>query len=122
MIGIVREHNLLTGYRFVVVEYAAVSLLLSVLAGYYLVVGRWLDAAVWLGIIVNCLAIGALAAHSLRTGATDHGWLPLRHRAFRRRIGADHPHLARRATTLILVTFVPFLLVVLIGAEAAIDR
>jgi hypothetical protein len=122
VIGIVREHNLLTGYRFVVVEYAAVSLVLGALAGYYVIVGRWLDAAVWLGIVVNCLAIGALAFRSLRAGATDHGWLPLRDAAFRRKIGADHPHLSRRATALILVTFVPFLLVVLLAAEATIDR
>lgn len=117
MMAIVREHNLLTGYRFVVVEYLLVSLVFGALGAYYLLVARWIDAAVWLGIVANCLVTAALAVAALRNGATDYGSLPMRRREFRAEIGRERPHLARRTTALVFVTFVPFMLVLLVVAD-----
>jgi hypothetical protein len=118
MTGIVHEHNLLTGYRFVVVEYLAVSLGLGALGAYYVSVADWLDAAVWLGIVVNCLVIAGLSVAALRRGAHDFGSLPMRRRGFRQWVGREHPHLAWRTLALVTVTFVPFVLAVLVAAEA----
>ena len=61
MISIIEEHNLLTGYRFVIVEYLLVGLLVGLLAQRYAVVGRPLDAVIWLGISVNSAVIVLLA-------------------------------------------------------------
>ena len=116
MIGIIREHNLLTGYRFVLVEYLTVSLLFGALGAYYLAVARWVDAAVWLGIVANCLLIAGIAAHSLWTGEKDFGTLPTRRREFRRAVAAGHPHLARRTVLLVTVTFIPWALVAVVAA------
>jgi hypothetical protein len=117
MTAIVREHNLLTGYRFVILEYLLVSLFLGALGTYYLLASRWIDAAIWLGIVANCLVISALAVAALRNGAADYGSLPMRRRGFRAEIGREHPHLGRRTTALVTVAFVPFLLVSLVVAE-----
>jgi hypothetical protein len=117
MTAIVREHNLLTGYRFVIVEYLLVSLALGALGAYYLLAARWIDAAIWLGMVANCLLIAAVAAAALRSGAADYGTLPMRRRALRAEIGREHPHLGRRTTALVTVTFVPFLLVLLVVAD-----
>jgi hypothetical protein len=117
MIGIVREHNLLTGYRFVIVEYAVVAVVLGLLGLYYLAVDRLLDAFVWLGIVVNCGVIAVLAIRDLRAGATDLGFLPMRNRTFRETVGREHPGLGRRTLMLILVTFLPYLLAVAVLVE-----
>jgi len=110
MIGIIREHNILTGYRFVIAEYAIVAGLFGALVAYYLAVGRFLDALTWLGIVVNCILIAALAVCAVRNGGVDFGTLPLRHREFRDRVGREHPHLLGRTLVLITITCVPFLL------------
>ena len=128
MTGIIREHNVLTGYRFVIVEYAGVGLLLGLLGTYYLAVGRLLESALWLGIVVNCAVIALLALRDRRTGAPDLGLLPLRNRVVRARVGREHPGLARRTLLLILVTFMPYLLSALVvveglrGGRRAADR
>jgi hypothetical protein len=118
MTGIIREHNLLTGYRFVVVEYLAVSLGLGLLAAAELAMARWIDAAIWLGIVANCLVIAALALDALRCGQPDFGTLPMRRSAFRRTVSRDHPHLMAHTLALVAITFVPWALVVIVGAAA----
>jgi len=57
MTEIIREHNYLTGYRFVIAEYGVVGAGLGLLVACYLAVGRFPDAFVWLGIVVNCALI-----------------------------------------------------------------
>jgi hypothetical protein len=122
VIGIIREHNVFTGYRFVVWEYGIVSALFGLLALGYLAAGRWIEALGWAGIVVNTLVIVALAAASIRRGDRDFGSLPMRRAAFRRSVGRHRPGLGRRTTALILATFVPFLLPVLVAAELARHR
>ena len=95
MIEVVREHNRLTGYRFVIVEYALVGLVLGLLSAYYLAVGRLLDGLVWLGIVINCGVIPVLAIGDLRAGAADVGLLPLRNKAVRDSVAREHPRLGR---------------------------
>lgn len=121
MIRIIEEHNLLSGYRFVIVEYVLVGLLLGLLGAWYVSVGRLIDAMIWLGMTANCLVIALIADATLRTGAADLGMLPLRHKSFRQAARRDHPGLWRRTTTLILITFVPFLLGLLVLAETLRD-
>ncbi len=116
MMQIIREHNVLTGYRFVTFEYLAVSLVLAVLGAYYVAAARWLDAAVWFGIVANCLVIAGFAAAALRAGAADYGSLPMLRRAFRRQIALEHPHLGRHTVILVTITFIPLLLVLLVTA------
>ena len=116
MRSIVREHNLLTGYRFVIVEYVLVSVVLGALGVYFLAVTRWIDAGIWLGIVVNLHArlppwrSRRSAAARLRTteafrcDAASSG----------ARVGRDHPRLVRRTTVLVTITFIPFLLALLV--------
>ena len=118
MTGIVREHNLLTGYRFVIAEYGLVGLGLTLLVAYYLVVGRLVEALAWFGIVVNSAVIAILALASLRGGTTDLGLLPLRHKSFREAVGREHPGLGRRTLLLITVWFVPYLLAALVLIES----
>ena len=80
-----------------------------------------IDAVTWFGITANCAVIALIAHGTLRAGATDLGVLPLRHRRVREAIRRDHPHLWRRTTVLILVTFVPLLVGLLALAEALRD-
>jgi hypothetical protein len=121
VIGIIEEHNLLTGYRFVIVEYVVVGLVLGLLGAWYATVGRPLDSLTWLGMTVNCAVIALLADAQLRGGIADHGNLPFRHAAFRRAILPAHPHIWRRTTLLILVTFLPFAIAGSVLAEIVRD-
>ncbi len=66
MIAIIREHNLLNGYGFALVEYGMVSVPFGALAGDYVWAARWLEAGLWLGITANCLVIAWFAGRSLR--------------------------------------------------------
>ena len=121
MIAIIEEHNLLTGYRFVIIEYLLVGLLLGLLGSWYVAVGRMVDAAVWLGITVNCTVIVLLADAQLRSGRGDFGNLPFRRAAFRREVLPRHPGLWRRTTVLIVLSFTPFAIALLVLAETLRD-
>ena len=117
MIAIVREHNLLNGYRFALVEYGVLALGLSVLVAFYLAAARWLDAVAWLGIVANFVTIAGFAVTSILSGAVDHGTLPMRDRDFRRAVARSHPGVWRRTTLLIVTQCVPFLLATSVVAE-----
>jgi sulfite exporter TauE/SafE len=121
MIAIIEEHNLLNGFRFAILEYLLVGLLLGLLGGWYASVGRPLDAAIWLGITVNCAAVAMLADAQLRAGARDFGTLPFRRAAFRREVLPRHPGLWRRTTALVLLSMTPLALAVLVLAETLRD-
>lgn len=121
MIGLIEEHNLLSGYRFVIIEYVVVGLLLGLLGTWYASVGRQPDAAIWLGMAVNCAVIAVLADAQLRSGVPDFGPLPMRHRAFRERVMPAHPAVWRRTAALVVVTFIPFALAILVLAETLRD-
>jgi hypothetical protein len=116
--GIIEEHNLLSGYRLVVVEYLVVGLALGLLGAWYASVGRAVDAITWLGITANCLVIKLLADAQLRSGRPDLGVLALRHRAVRDAVLPEHPHLWRRTILLILVASVPFAIVLAVFVES----
>jgi hypothetical protein len=122
MIEIVREHNLLNGYRFTIAEYGLVGAGLGLLAAYYGAAGRYLDALVWLGIVVNCAVIAILALDALRSGATDPGMLPMRRGSFRDSVAREHPRLARRTLVLITVGLLPYLLAGSVLIEWLRDR
>jgi hypothetical protein len=121
MIRIIEEHNVLTGHRFVIVEYVLVGLVLGMLGVWYAAVGRTLDAATWLGMTVNCAVIALLADAQLRSGASDFGTLPFRRPTFRREVLPSHPGLWRRMTALIVITFIPFAIAVLVLVETVRD-
>ena len=53
--------------------------------------------------------IAAFAARDLGADAPAQSVLPLRSKSFRASVSAEHPHLGRRTTVLILVTLVPYL-------------
>jgi hypothetical protein len=117
VIDIIREHNMLNGYRFALVEYGALVVGLSALVAYYFAAARWLDAAVWLGIVANSLTIAVSAAAAIRSGAVDHGTLPMRRRAFRDAVARHHPGVGRRTSLLIVIQCIPFLLAASVTAE-----
>ena len=121
MIPFIEEHNLLTGYRFVIVEYLLVGLLVGLLGSWYAVVGRPLDAVIWLGISVNSAVIVLLADAQLRSGVRDFGSLPFRRAEFRREVLAGHRGLWRRTTILVLLSFTPFAIAMLVLAETLRD-
>ncbi len=121
MIGIIDEHNLLTGYRLVIFEYLLVGLLFGGLGAPYVTADRPLDAAIWLGMSANCAVILILAGASVRGAARDYGTMPLRHKRFRQMVLASHPRLWRRTVILVLLAFTPFALVGLVVCEAVLD-
>lgn len=121
MIAIIEEHNLLTGYRFVIVEYLLVGLALGLLGGWYAAAGRPLDAAVWLGMAVNCAVIALLADAQLRGRVRDFGSLPFRKAAFRREVLSGHRGRWRRTTLLAVLTFTPLAIAALVLAQTLRD-
>ena len=121
MIAIIEEHNLLTGYRFVIIEYLVVGLLLGLLGSWYATVGRLPDAAIWLGIAINSAFIALLADAQLRSGVRDYGSLPLRKAAFRREVLPEHRGLWRRTTVLVVLSMTPLAVAVLVLAETLRD-
>ncbi len=119
MTDIVREHNLLTGYRFTIVEFALVGLGLSGLVAWYLATGRFVEAVAWFGIVGNAGTMLVLAVDALRHGAMDLGPLPLRRRSFRDAVATSHPRLGRRTAVLVVALCVPYLVPVAVLAEQA---
>ena len=87
MIGVVEEHNRLTGYRFVIVEYVTVGAVFGLLGGWYVVAGRPLDAFIWLGMRGQLRGgVALLAEAQLRGGAPDIGIRAMRDPGRRDRI------------------------------------
>lgn len=107
---IVEEHNLLNGYRFSLVEYGGVATVFGLLVAYYVMAGRLLDAMLWSGLVLNCVAIALAAWLAVRRGCPDYGWFPMRRRAFRDEVARTHPQLGRRTTLLVLTSLPPYVL------------
>ena len=121
MIAVVEEHNRLTGYRFVIVEYGMVGAVFGVLGGWYIVAGSALDAIIWLGISANCAVVALLAEAQLRGGAPDIGIRAMRDPDRRAQTRREHPHLLRHTLALVAVSMLPLLLLALVVAESVLD-
>ena len=119
MISIVSEHNLLNGFRASFVEYATVAIGLGLLAGYYHLDGRPIEAIAWLGVVTNATVIAAFAARSIIDHEADFGSFPMRRRTFREAIAGSHSNLGRRTSLLVVVQCVPYVLAALVVIEAA---
>jgi hypothetical protein len=114
MFEIVCEHNRLNGLRFVVVEFLIVALAALLIAGSGVLHREMLRAVFGLGIVLNALAVLAIAVSQIRLGDADDGLLgkPAEYRA---EAGRRNPNLGARTAILTVAVLVPFLLVILLA-------
>ena len=109
MIGVVEEHNRLTGYRFVIVEYVTVgAVLASSAAGTSWLAARWMHSSGW-GQRQLRGELALLAEAQLRGGAPDIGIRAMR-TGPRDRIRREQPHLLRHTLALVTISMLPLLL------------
>ena len=117
MVRRIRDHNRLNGLRFSVGEFGLFALIVAPLVAYYALAARWLPAAIWLGIGVNCLTVVLLGVQALRRHEASVGHRGLRDPARRAAIARDYPHLMRDTLLITVTALLPFVL----AAWTAID-
>ncbi len=109
---IIRNHNLLAGLRFSVVEFLAAAAGLIGIAVGFILVGRFPLALVATGIAVNCIAVARATLKGRDTEMTVRPWSAVFRRSHRAAVLRQHPHAQRDTWVLAALTAVPLLVVV----------
>ena len=120
MLKIIRTHNYLNGLAFSFVEYAIVIAVLAPFAIYYLAHGRWLYAAIAVGVIANCGTVSVMALAALLRREDSVGVFKIaRDRALRRKLKSDHPRLSRETGILSVAVLIPFAILAAVVRDLA---
>ncbi len=120
MIARVETHNRLNGFGFVIGEFALVGLVALVLAVLYMARGGGLPAVAGVGIAANSIVVIWLAVRALRRGESGIGiWRLYTHRSVREQVMREHPGLLAETLLIALAVLVPYLLLLIVAAEAA---
>lgn len=123
MIARVQAHNRLNGFGFVICEFALIGLVGAVFAVLYLARGNLLYGIAGLGIAFNSLLVIVLAARSLARRETGIGILRIYTQpAVRAKVMREHPDLSKDTLLITVAVLVPFLLLILVVAEAVRRR
>jgi hypothetical protein len=115
---IVREHNQLNGFRFVIAEFSLVALAAIFISASGFLHSKWLVALMGLGIAVNAVAVIAIAVAQIRNHEPSAGLLKFRSAEFRASVAQKHPDLSSHTMVLFVSILVPFLLVALLGVQS----
>ena len=114
IVEMVDEHNILNGFRFVLLEFMIV-VCAALFIGYVgLKKGQWGFEAAGLGIAVNAAAICLTVIRQIRRGEHDLGLHETYFGKRRAEIHREHPARDRHTMQLCLVFLVPFLLAAMI--------
>jgi len=108
MIPIIREHNMLNGLRFSVLEFLLMAVLVVGFAAYVAGTGSIVPALALLGVGTNCIVVAAVGIGSLRSGEQDRSLAATFNRSSRDRILLDHPRAQRATWILAALTLIPF--------------
>jgi hypothetical protein len=119
---IIREHNQLNGFRFVIVEFFVVALAALFISVSGILRSKLLVALIGLGIAANAFVVIAIAIAQIRNHESSEGLLKFRSAQFRARIAQKHPNLSSHTTVLFVSILVPFLLVALLGMQSLSRR
>lgn len=118
----IRDHNRYNGTMFSALEFGVVALTAGGFGIAYAVAGRWVLAAVGIGIAVNCVPTVAWAIAARRAGEPEIGWRGLRDPAVREAIRRTHPHLLRDTLLITVCTVLPYVGLILILGERRSSR
>lgn len=105
---IVREHNQLNGFRFVIAEFSVVALAALFISAGGVLHANWLTTFAGVGIAVNALAVIAIAVAQIRNHEPSEGLLKFRSAQFRASIAQKHPDLSSHTTVLFVCILIPF--------------
>ena len=123
MLRRIRVHNYLNGHVFSFAEYVLVAAVLTPFLIYYVAHGRTVYAVVAIAIILNCFAVATPALISILKGEQSIGLLNWsRDRELRRKIGLEHPSLARDTAILSITVLIPFWIIGAVLLEAVTAR
>ena len=118
MRALIATHNRLNGFRFVVLEFGLIVLLVVPFGLYYALHARWLLALIALGIICNCAVVLTCTIRSLISGESDVGLRSLyTDQETRQRVAQEHPNLFRDTMLLVVAAVLPFVLSIWTGRE-----
>lgn len=117
MIRLIREHNMLNGSRFSVVEFLGMAVVVVGFAIYIASAGAAIFAIGLLGVGANCLVVAAVGIRSLREGEPDRSLGETFSPSSRARVLREHPHAQRATWALSALTLIPFVVAaaVLVG-------
>ena len=120
MIARVETHNSLNGFGFVIGEFGLIGLVALVFAVLYAAHGAGLPAIACVGIAANSIVVIWLAVRATRRGKSAIGlWRIYTRPEVRAQVMREHPRLSSETALITLAVLVPFLLLLMMGAEAA---
>ena len=117
LLQMIREHNRLNGFRFVIIELFVVALAALFISVSGVLHGRWPVALIGTGIAANAVAVIAIAVAQMRDHEQSEGLLKLRSSQFRADIGQKYPKLSSHTVVLLVSILIPFLLVALLYVQ-----
>jgi len=112
--AMVREHNRLNGFGFVIAEFLLVILAALFISASGLLHNRILLAMTGVGIAANAGAVIVIAAAQIRDHEQSEGLLKVRSPEFRAMLRQNNPNLSTHTLIVFVSTLLPFLLVVLL--------
>ena len=116
----VETHNSLNGFGFVIGEFGLIGVVALVFAVLYAAKGGGLPAVACLGITANSIVVIWLAVRAMRRGKSAIGlWRIYTQPEVRAQVMREHPGLSSETLLITLAVLVPFLLPLIVGAEAA---
>lgn len=117
MVRTIREHHVLNGLRFSIIEFLVMAALAAVLAGSAIAIRQPLLTVLLVGIVLNCLTVVALSVAWLRAGVPDQPLAATFSPTARARTLRRHPDAQRATWILAAAVLVPYLVLVLAGRD-----
>jgi len=108
VIRLIREHNIVNGLRFTVIEFTVMVAVVTGFAIYFAAAGASVPAVVCLGVAANCIAVAEVSLGSLRAGEEDRSLAATFSASARARILEEHPGAQRATWLLSALTLLPF--------------
>jgi hypothetical protein len=116
--SLIREHNYLNGFRFVVTEFIISIIIVLPFTVYYLFHHRILFGIVGLGVIVNFSIYILFSIQSIRREEESIGIGKLFNKKIRAEIRNKYPNLDKLTWILTITTIVPFAMTTIVLLEA----
>jgi hypothetical protein len=117
LLQMIRDHNRLNGFRFVIIEFSLVTLAVLFISLGGVLHGEWPVALIGAGIAANAAAVIAIAVAQIRDHEESEGLLKLRLSQYRADIGRKYPHLSSHTVIFLVSILIPLLLVALLYVQ-----
>ena len=113
MLEIIHEHNLLNGFRFVLVEFIVVTAIASFVGGAGILRGNFVYAFFGFGIAANAIYVCTRVIQQLRRGEKDIGLYEVYFGPNKKLISEKYPDLSLHTAQLSVALLMPFLVPIL---------